>query len=171
VSIPRGVLPTYVTDREFVLCKAGRLVRDTYEVRLCLFLALKRGLQFVLSVRPEADVEPAVEARIREHGGRLARGTQDSFSVSVGVTDPDGDTWVLGDDQALRQLHHLVRAPWFRVAFVPGATFEDASLVQLCKAVSESQFEMTNVDGEDVRVAILELAASAQRSGKTLFVQ
>ena len=171
MSRPRGIVPTYVTEREVVLCKSGLQVRDTYEVRLCLFLAVKQGLQFVLSVRPDAEVDPAVEASIAEHGGRLAREAQESFSVSVGVSDPGGDSWVLGDDQALRELHRLVPSAWFGATFVPGAVFEGDGLIQLGQAVSEAEFTMTNVDGEDVRLAILDLAQSARRSGSSVYVQ
>ena len=33
----RGALPTFITEREMILCKVAPRVLDTYEVRLCLF--------------------------------------------------------------------------------------------------------------------------------------
>jgi hypothetical protein len=174
VSVPRGALPTYVTDHEVVLCKAAPYVRDTYEARLCLFLARKQGLRFVLSVKPGAEVDATLRATLQEHGAAVAATTRDSFPVSVGSADAEGrtqDVWVLGHDDTLGNLRRLVASPWLAEAFMAGAVFEGDTLVRLREALVGARFAITNVDNEDVRTALLRLVDSAERADGTVFVQ
>jgi hypothetical protein len=174
MALARGVLPTYVTERAVILCKVAPIVRDTYEVRLCLFMAIEQGLPFVLSVRHGAKVDAGLEEVLRQHGGLVVPNAGKDFTVSTGVATSDGKArtcWVLGHDDALRSLHGLVKSPWFTKAFTPGATFAGDDLNRLQMTLRGCDFQMKNVDEEDVRRALLELAVSASRCGGVLFVQ
>src|SRR5436309_981683 len=99
---PRGILPTSVTDQQVILCKAAPTIRNTYEIRLALFMAAQSGRTFVLAVSPMAFVDQALEAHIRQHGGDIVREAIQRHSVYLGAVDregAEGDGWVAGDGQ------------------------------------------------------------------------
>jgi len=160
----RGALPTFITEREMILCKVAPRVLDTYEVRLCLFMAVERGLRFVLAVRPGATVDAPLEASIREAGGVVVANEGPDFAVSVSALDASGaaqETWVLGDDQALAALHEKVASEWLTRTFVPGAVLAGEDLTRLRDVVRRARFALKNVDDEDVRTALLDLMDAA----------
>lgn len=160
----RGALPTFITEREMILCKVAPRVLDTYEVRLCLFMAVERGLRFVLAVRPGATVDASLEASIREAGGVVVANEGPDFAVSVSALDASGaaqETWVLGDDQALAALHEKVASEWLTRTFVPGAVLAGEDLTRLRDVVRRARFTLKNVDDEDVRTALLDLMDAA----------
>jgi hypothetical protein len=173
-GVPRSVLPTYITECDVVLCKVAPYVRDTYEVRVCLFMALKRGLRFVLSTRPGAQVEPSLAAALGQHGGAIIPNADDGFTVSVGTSDAEGrvaDVWVLGHDEALLALRSAFEAQWLTEAFVPGMAFSGENLRRLIETLSRQRFTIRNVDDEDVRQCLIGMAEWAHRAGGAVFVQ
>src|SRR3954470_3865582 len=104
---PRGFLPTYVTDREVVLCKVAPRLINTYEVRLGLFMAAQRQLAFVLAVSPECAIAADLLSHVTRFGGTCKRGDIQEFSVYFGVTDASGvevEGWVLGDREVWETL-------------------------------------------------------------------
>ncbi len=122
-SRARGVLPTLVTGQDIVLCKAGPTVRNTYEIRLALYMARSESKRFVLMVKPEAVVEESIVELLRAQGGELRRCEIAGHSISVGCLFRDGseDGWVLGDEQALAALRSSLKSGWLRDQIQLGA--------------------------------------------------
>jgi len=121
---PRGVLPTIVTDDRVVLCKISPVIRDAYEMRLCLYMAKTSGRSFVLQVPERARVEPALLLRIETHGGLVAEAAVSEYTVYFGALDAEGaehDGWVLGDSSALEQLRGNLKSDQLKHALAPGA--------------------------------------------------
>lgn len=119
---PRAVLPTYVTDKVVVLSKAGPSIRNTYEIRLALFMAKSRNLRFILAVRPCTLVETSVRDLLAEHDGLIEETQMGDFCVSVGWGYEEGENegWVLGDAAALAALVGEVRSGRLREFLIPG---------------------------------------------------
>src|SRR5437879_578820 len=100
---PRGVLPTYVTDKALTLCKLASRVENTYEARLALYFAVESKRQFVLRVTHGAYIAPDLRSKIEENGGRIEESTITDYSVFIGqqsATGSDAGGWVFGDNDA-----------------------------------------------------------------------
>jgi hypothetical protein len=169
----RGVLPTLVTAQDVVLCKAGPTVRNTYEIRLALFMAKSDNKRFVLMVKPEAVVEESIVELLGAQGAELRRSEIASHSVYVGCLFDDGteDGWVLGDDQALATFRAALKSAWVREQFKLGALIPLRDLLQFGNEMWDEQADLRNVDGESVKEAVLALVVDAIKHEGSLFIQ
>lgn len=172
-SRARGVLPTLVTGQDLVLCKAGPTVRNTYEIRLALFMAKSDSKRFVLMVKPEAVVEQSLVELLAAQGAELRRSEIAGHSVYVGCLFRDGSEqgWVLGDDQALATFRAALKSGWLREKFTLGALIPLRELLQFGNEMWEESPDQQNVDGESVKEAVLALMADAIRHEGSLFIQ
>ncbi len=167
---PRGVLPTYVTDDLFVLCKSAPVIRNAYEIRLALFLAVDSNRRFMLAVPRDSVVDPQLEAHISEFGGRVTHDDIRDYSVYFGAINSDGaelDGWVLGDNSRWNELLLSFPCDQLRV----GATFAGPQLDALAQHISAASIEGMNLDNEPLGPAILGLIALAQRENGMLYIQ
>lgn len=172
-SRARGVLPTLLTGQDLVLCKAGPTVRNTYEIRLALFMAKSESKRFVLMVRPDAVVEESIVELLRAQGGELRRSDIASHSVYVGCLYHDGseEGWVLGDDQVLATFHAALKSGWLREQFKLGALIPLRDLLQFGNEMWEENSDVQNVDGENAKEAVLALMVDAIKHEGSLFIQ
>jgi hypothetical protein len=171
---PRAVLPTYVTDEQVVLCKAAPTIRNTYEIRLALFMAVQSGRTFVLSVAPMATVDESLGAHIRQHGGKVARETVITHSVYLGLIDregEEGDGWVAGDNQSWSSVLAGLRSPWLRDRLRVGGSVPTDELPQFSDLLRKEAIRASNIDDENIHEALLRLAAEGIQSGRSIFVQ
>lgn len=171
---PRGILPTYVTDSQVILCKAAPKIRNAYEIRLALFMAVQSGRQFVLAVKPTATIEKALESHIRQHGGDVIRDAIDSHSVYVGAVGRDGEEgegWVAGNNELWASVLSDVGSTWVRERLSVGGSISTGELTRFREALETEVIRGCNVDDEDIQQALLRLAAEAIQSGGSLFVQ
>jgi hypothetical protein len=171
--LPRGILPTYVTDKLVVLSKAAPTLRNTYEIRLALYMAKSKGLRFVLAVRPGAEIEPSVLSLLEAHGGKVEEVALADYSVYFGHAHPNGeeDGWVFGDNAAMDMLSECIENQWLREHLRVGANFAGADLDRLEQSLLSETMSAANVDGENVRDALLSLVQSAKQEGGIVFVQ
>ena len=171
-AVPRAIQPTFVNDEMVVLGKASPVIRNTYEIRLALYMAVSRGLRFILGVPPGAQLDPQLSRLIGERGGVVEEVRMNDFSVYFGHESPsgEGDGWVLGDAAAWKSLKAAVRSEWLQQRLVPGYTFVDRELSPFAEALLAESISATNVDGEDVREALLLLAATARNDGGCVFI-
>jgi hypothetical protein len=170
----RGVLPTYVTDREVVLCKIAPRLINTYEIRLGLFMAAQRQLAFVLAVSQECAVAPDVLSHVTRFGGTCRRGDIQEFSVYFGAADASGvelEGWVLGDREVWEKLRAALGSERLRAALVPGAWLEAGAAQEVATELREERTGVCNVDGEPLLEATLALADTVARSRGALFIQ
>ena len=164
---PRGILPTYVTKDVVVLSKVAPIVRNTYEIRLALYMATSKGLKFVLAVRPQASVDAAVIALLEQHGGQVQEGQLDDHSVYLGYRKANGeeDGWVLGNSAAMSVLVQSLRSEWLRERLRVGAGFSGDDLTALENTLRNENFSQQNIDGESVQAALLALVVAAKEGG------
>ena len=171
---PRGCLPTYVTKDRVILSKAATRLRDSYEIRLARNFAGSKGLKLMLAVRPSSQIEPPLGAYLKQHGVEITEAQMDDYSVYFGHTRGDGldgDGWVLGNSKALSALTQATRSLWLRDRLRIGATFSGDTLQELESALGKENSRVLNVDGENVRDALMSLIAAAKGDGGTLFIQ
>lgn len=171
---PRGCLPTYVTKERVILSKAANRLRNTYEIRLAQYFAVSKGLKLMLAVRPSSQLEPALAAYLREQDVAITEAQMDDYSVYFGHAKGDGqegDGWVLGNSAALMALTQSTRSLWLRDRLRIGATFGSDTLQELESALLKENSRVLNVDGENVRDALMSLIAAAKRDGGSLFIQ
>lgn len=170
----RACLPTYVTKERLILSKAAAHLRDSYEVRLAQTLAASKGLKLMLALRPSAQMEPSLAAWLKQQGVEITEAQMDDYSVYFGhvkAGGQEGDGWVLGNSAALTGLKQATRSLWLRDRLRIGATFDGDALNELEKALLKENSRVLNVDGEDVRDALMQLIAAAKRDGGSLFIQ
>jgi hypothetical protein len=170
----RGVLPTFVTDNQVILCKAAPTIRNAYEIRLALFMAVQSGRAFVLEVLPSAKVDEALTAHIRQHGGDVVRAAIQEHSVYVGVIDShgeEGDGWVAGNGQLWATVLEELRSPWLRDRLRVGGSVATGELPQLRDVLGTEVIRASNIDDENIRQALLRLGAEAFQVGGSVFVQ
>lgn len=170
---PRGVLPTYVTDAMVVLSKAAPAIRNTYEIRLALFMAKSRNLRFLLVVRPGAKVEASVRKLLEEHGGAIEEQQLDDYCVYIGWGFEEGEQegWVLGDAAAFNTLMGAFKSSNLKILLRVGASISGPELDTVTFDLTTEEVSARNIDGENVREALLALTADAKKNGGTLFVQ
>ena len=171
---PRGVLPTYVSGDRLALAKASPTVRSTYEIRLALYFALQRKSRFTLIVLPSAVIDSELEAYIAKWGGEIMREAVRDFSVSFGAEDADGrelDTWVLGDQSRWHELLQSLSSPWLIEHIRLGGVFSGEGLSTLGREMTAANILGTNVDGELLKPAIMNLIAAAQAKNGRLVLQ
>jgi len=171
---PRGVLPTCVTDDSVVLCKASPTIRNTYEIRLALFMASTRKSRFILAVRPGAKVEPGLRAHLETHGGSVQEREFEDYSVYVGhikASGDEGDGWVLGDAAGLSEFQNSLASSWCRQKLVVGSSLSGGELDALERELSARTVSQRNIDQENIRDALLALSGAVKADGGTLFIQ
>jgi hypothetical protein len=171
---PRGILPTYVTEQQVVLCKAAPTIRNAYEIRLALFMAIQSKRTFVLAVSPMAIVDQSLEAHIRQHNGELVRDAIQAHSVYVGSIDgngEEGDGWVAGDSQMWESVLTGLRSPWLRDRLRVGGLVSTGELSDFRSVLQAETILACNVDDEDMHQALLRLATEATQVGGSVFVQ
>ena len=170
----RGILPTFVTDDQVILCKAAPTIRNAYEIRLALFMAMQSGRSFVLAVSPMAMVDQSLMEQIRQHGGNIVRESIRDHSVYIGAIDSqgaEGDGWVAGDGQAWVSVLDELKSPWLRNKLRVGGSVSTSELCQFCELFGAEAFRARNVDDEEIQRALLRLASEAKEVGGSLFVQ
>jgi hypothetical protein len=169
----RAVQPTYVTKDIVVLSKVAPIVRNTYEIRLALYMAKSKGMRFVLAVRPQAQVDESVLALLKEHGGKVEEATLDDYSVYFGRSRLNGDEdgWVLGDAAAMSSFVQALRSEWLRERLQVGATFSGADLAEFEAGLRRESIAQQNIDSESIQDALLSLITDAKQDGGTVFVQ
>ena len=172
-GIPRGILPTYVTSEVVILCKAANHLYNTYEIRLTLYMAVSKGLRFVLGLKPEASLEPSLSALLDQHGGQIERGNPESYSVYFGCLFQDGkeEGWVLGNEKDLIRLRNAVESPWLQERIAVGTSFRFSELSSLEGVVNRESIEISNIDGENVKEAFLNLISIARQKNGEVFIQ
>jgi hypothetical protein len=171
---PRAVLPTDVTDSDVVLCKSSLKIRNAYEIRLALFFAVNSGKRFVLNVPTGAEVEPGLRSHIAHHGGIVQEGESSDYSVYVGHALPsggEGDGWVLGDAAVLASLIGSLKSPWLKRKLLPGTALAGTELHEFAAEMQGEVITISNIDGENIKVALAALFKSAMTHGGNIFVQ
>ena len=170
----RGVLPTFVSDQKVMLCKAAPIVRNAYEIRLALFMAVQSGRSLVLAVNRNAQVEAELEGHIGKHGGSVCRTDIQSYSVYIGAIDSareEMDGWVAGSNKAWDAILADLHSDWLRERLRVGAVTGSQELDQMQKILNQESFSGQNIDNEDLRLALIDLADQAWRADGCLFVQ
>jgi hypothetical protein len=171
---PRACVPTYVTKERVILSKAANRLRDTYEIRLVQQFAVSRGLKLMLAVRPSAQIEPPLAAWLKQHGVEITEAHMEDYSVYFGHAKGDGgdgDGWVLGKSAALTGLTQSMRSLWLRDRLRIGASFSGNTLQELENALVKENSRVVNVDGENVRDAVMSLITAAKGDGGSDFIQ
>lgn len=170
----RRCLPTHITKERVILSKAANPLRNSHEIVLAHALAVSKGLKLTLAVRPSAQMDAALSAQLRQLGVEIAEARMDDYSVYIGCTGRDGsdqEGWVLGNSKSFAALAQTMRSLWLRDRLRIGASFSGDTLTELETAVRKDEFRVTNVDGENVREALLELIELAKQDGGSVFVQ
>ena len=120
----RGIVP-FVDGGRVTIRKAAGHVKNTYEIRLGLFMAVQhKHLNFAFVVPPGALVAEDLREKIAEHGGSIFEEAPGEFTIYIGAESGDGaelDGWVLGDQSALAQLVAAFGAEWPGPALTLGA--------------------------------------------------
>jgi hypothetical protein len=169
----RALLSTYESDTELVLCKASPLVRNTYEIRLALYKAMTSSKKFILMVGPEAKVDDAIAEQLKTWGGEVRRGEVTHYAVYAGCLFPDGteDGWTLGDQATLAALRTSLKSGWLRERLSVGSLIPLRDLIQFGNEFWEENIDLQNIDGENVKDALLALMVDAIKTEGALFVQ
>jgi hypothetical protein len=172
-SEPRGVLPTYVTDELAVLSKASMSIRNSYEIKMTLFMAVSKNLRFVLGVNPGAVVDESVQMLLQEHGGTIEQAVLEDYCVYVGKVRPNGDEegWVLGDADAWTGFIASLKSEWLRNKLRIGCEIRDDELSAVADALNMENSPAMNIDDENVVESMRSLVASARQEGGMLFIQ
>jgi hypothetical protein len=171
---PRACLPTYVTKERVILSKAANRLRNTEEMRLAQSFAASKRLKLMLAVRPAAQMEPPLATWLNQQGVEITEAQMEDYSVYFGHVKgngQEGDGWVLGNSAALTALTQSTRSLWLRDRLRIGASFGGDTLQELENALLKENSRVLNVDGENVRDAVMSLIAAAKRDGGTVFIQ
>jgi hypothetical protein len=172
-GLARGVLLTHITDDSAVLCKAAPSIRNTYEIRLGLFMAKSNHRRFILAVLPETKVDASIVTLLQEHGGEIRRGTLDDYCVYVGTAHADGSEggWTLGAAAAFFAFVSSLQSVWLRKRLRVGAEIRGEDLLEFGNELWQESVTATNIDGENIKEALLELMVHAIKSEGSLFFQ
>lgn len=171
---PRGILPTYVTGQNLVLAKASPLVRETYEIRLACYFALRREKVFTLALLPDATAAEPLRTYLGRWGGEVVHFELDAYSVAFTAEREDGaelETWVLGDQDDWFALRESLASAWLKDQLQLGATFADADLHEFADVLASEELAGTNLDREPLQAAVARLVATARENNGRLFVQ
>ena len=170
----RGVLPIQVTPAELVLAKSSPSIRNSYEIRRALFLAAEDGKRLVLKVLRGASVDDALRAEIEKQGGAVVEGDITDYSVYFGHVLQNGeevDGWVFGEAASYRSFVDALKSAWLKEHLQPGRTLAHVDLMILETEVRNESTDVKNIDGENVKVALTNLAKAAKSRGGVVFVQ
>jgi hypothetical protein len=172
-QIPRGILPTHVTEELVVLSKVAPYLRNTYEIKLAVYMAKSKRLQFILAVPLETKIEPSISSLILKYDGKIEKVKLDDYSVYFGHAKADGNEngWVLGNASALTSLTKSFHSTWLQDHLKVGATFSKKELNNLEKELFQEKIIAVNVDEENVRDALLVLIQDAKKDDGIIFIQ
>ena len=173
-QIPRGVQPSYVTDKSIVLCKSASSIANTYEIRLTIFFAAKNKKTFELRVPPSASVDQGLVILIKQQGGRILEQNCTDFTVSVTHFSKDGkerDSWVLGDRAAWDTFRSSLQSPWLRAELKPGTSVSGNALGRLKRELSVEAIHQRNIDDESIQQALQRLIQECESQGGHILVQ
>jgi hypothetical protein len=173
---PRGIIPTYVTAERLVLCKASPSVRNTYEIRLALYFAIKDERTFELVVPTNCHVRPDLEAHLAKWGGSIVRSEAEDFSVYFGAEGADGaelSGWVFGNREQWGEVLALLESSWLSSELRVGAEFSGDALDKLAhELLAEPLLQnSTNTDGEPFSEAVQRLVHLANESNGIVYIQ
>ena len=171
---PRSILITASGEKGVALCKAGPRVRNTYEIRLCLYLAFTKGKPFFLVVSPGATVDPALEAHLVAHGGQVRREAVTDHSVYLGAEDSSGGElcgWVACEGTKWLEILSQSPSDWLKDALRVGHEFTGEGLQRLRAECMDFPLGGTNIDGEPLSSALLLLIDAAESAGGSVFIQ
>jgi len=174
MSRPRGVIPSFSNDTQLALCKGGPRVRNTYEVRLCLYFAVKNGKEFLLVVNPSARIDADLEAHLDAHGGRVVRADGANHSVYFGAEDSSGgeiDGWVASAADQWSKVLGRSTSHWLKENLVVGREFHGDDLAGLRTECRKVPLEGMNIDDEPLSEAILKLVRAAEAMAGRVFIQ
>ncbi len=170
--VARAVLPTYVTDKLVVLGKNCSIIRNTYEIRLALFMAKSKNLRFILAVPPKAEVENSLLTLLSENEAHIEEVNLQEFSVYFGCINSSGEEgWVLGNGSDFTELTSSIKSNELRNSLYIGATFKSSQLMQLKLEIENEVISKANIDGENAKVALLGLICLANETNGTIFIQ
>lgn len=173
-NVPRGVMPTYITSTQYVICKDSPRIRNTYEIRLSLFFAMQEKKTFILTVPPDCNVDAALVSLIIQWGGKIARNRALHYSVYFGAESEDGthlEGWVLGSDVQWKYILQSIQSPWLRQNLHVGAEYRGENLETLADELKNENIEVSNVDNEPFVLAALRLVSLAHPQNGTVFIQ
>lgn len=171
---PRSVIPTYVTDKAIILCKNSPTIRNSYEIRLMLFMAIKNGKPFVLGVSPGARVAEDLQAHIANNGGTIQETKISEYSIYIGHQNPQGseeDGWVFGDSNDWNSFIASLNSQWIKEQLAVGSSFAGETLTRLQNELEKESILKTNIDEENVKEALLALIIAAKQSRGEVFIQ
>jgi hypothetical protein len=141
---------------------------------LALFFAVKSGKRFILNVPTGAEVEPGLRSHIAQHGGVVQEGEFSDYSVYVGHELPSGGEgagWVLGDATVLASLIGSLKSQWLKGKLLPGTTIAGTELHEFVAELQGEVITLSNIDDENIKVALAGLFKSAMTHGGHIFVQ
>jgi hypothetical protein len=170
----RAVQPSYVAGDAFVLAKSCASVRNTYEVRLALYFAVQGGRRFVLEVPHGAEVDAGLRLKISENNGTVREAVIANYSVYIGhekENGEEGDGWVLGDKDAWLAFRASLSTSWLQQRLAVGALFSRSDFPMLQTELAALSVTQTNIDGENIKAALLQLLSSAVAQGGQIYVQ
>jgi hypothetical protein len=172
-GVARGILATYVSDNELTLSKSSPTIRNSYEIRLALFFAVNDQKRFILSVRPDAVVEPTVRSLVEQYGGVVREEIRQHFSVYVGHRKnggDEGDGWVVGDEAKWERVR-AEASPAIREVLEVGRVIGPEELESVEEAAVLWRTGEMNVDEEPINQAFVTLLRQARREGGEIFIQ
>lgn len=171
---PRGVVPSYVTDKSIILCKSAPSIENTYEIRLTIFFAVNGKKSFELRVPPNAVVAQDLAALILQQGGQISRQNCSDFTVTFTHFDKskkEKDSWVLGDRAAWENFRTSLHSSWLRTELKPGVSFTGQPLLRLKQELSGEVIRLQNIDGENLQHALQRLVQECESDGGYILVQ
>jgi hypothetical protein len=171
---PRGVLPTYVTKEELVLCKSAPSIRNTYEIRLALYFAVKDKRRFVLRAPKNAQIEPSLKTVIAQNGGVVDDKKCEDYTVHISHFGPDGketDGWVLGDKTQFLKLKASIQDSWLRDQLTAGATISGENVAKLGNSLQKETITQKNIDKENIGQALTNLVQICKQQGGFILIQ
>jgi len=171
---PRGVLPTYVTKEELVLCKISPSIRNTYEIRLALYFAVKDKRRFVLRASKNAQIEPSLKTLITQNGGVVDDKKCEDYTVHISHFGPDGketDGWVVGDKAQFMKLKASINDSWLKNQLAVGTSLSGENVEKLGSALQKENISLKNIDEENIGQALNNLVQICKQQGGIILIQ
>ncbi|MFP8966517.1 hypothetical protein ACKC9G_08085 [Pokkaliibacter sp. CJK22405] len=172
-QVTRGVI-TFNCDTHARLYKNAPMIRNTHEVRLAMYNAIKNQKFFVLQIPEGTKVEASITELMTAHGGEILFEAPEDYTVSIShFTDnqEEVDTWVLGTQSSWNQLKNSLKSDWLKSTLQLGSTFDEWSLQRLEKEISGESLDHRNMDQELVQKAIKRMINDCKRYGGYLLIQ
>ena len=171
---PRGVLPTYVTKEEVILCKSSPSIRNTYEIRLALYFAVKDKRRFVLRAPQNAQIEPSLKTLIAQNDGVVDDKKGEDYTVHISHFGPDGnetDGWVVGDKAQFLKLKASINDSWLKNQLSVGTAVYGENIEKLGDVLQKENITIKNIDEENIGQALSNLAQICKQQGGFILIQ